>query len=178
MSILEELVEKYGGNYQESPKVSINFPSGKHSFQPQKGLLIVDGSKISISITEVSDAARTAEPFRITLYFDKVYKTTLTMYPKSIWNRLKDVLFPSKTRFIPRKVDKQFYIDVNKKVCEKLVNNKVFVENILNEQIYIRTQHENITRIILTPAYGINDVEHLEKFITVLKQIEKVIKQY
>lgn len=178
MSILKELTEKYDGLYEEDPKMSINFPSGKHSYQLQKGLFVIDGSKISISINQVSDAARTAEPFRITLYFDKVYKTTLTMYPKSIWNRLKDVVFPSKTRFIPRKVNRQFYFNVDKRICEKLVNNKVFVENILNEQIYIRTQHENITRIILTPAYGINDVEHLEKFVTVLKQIEKVIKQY
>ena len=178
MNIVEQFVKKYEGDYQESPKVSINFPNGKHSFQKQKGLLFVDGSKISINITEVSDAARTAEPFRIAIYFDKVYRTTFTMYPKSIWNRLSDLIFKGKTRFIPKNVKKQFYIDTDQKVCRKLVNNKIFVESILNEKIYIRTVHNKVTTIILTPAYGIRDVEQLEKFVIVLKEIEIAFKQY
>ncbi|WP_298510855.1 hypothetical protein [uncultured Kordia sp.] len=159
MTVIEEFIEKY--NYQKQNKI-----------------VLIDGSRISIHITEVSDATRTAEPTRIKLYLDKVYQTTFAMYPKNMWNHLISFLSPKKNSFIPQAVKRQFDIKGDEKICEMLVVSKIFVESILDEQIYILTKHKKVSEIILTPAHGINNVEHLEKLITILKQIEYSFKHY
>jgi hypothetical protein len=98
------------------------------------------------------------------------------MFPKNRWGNLKDFFFPKKTKFIPKKVRKQFYFGGDERLYTKLLENKTFIEDILWEMIYVRTVQKKKSQIILTPAHGIYDIAHLEQLTRVLKHIEKVIK--
>ena len=177
MNLIKKFIEKHEGIYLKDNKVSIYSPGGKLTYQKQQGILIIDGSKICINFSEASDAARTADPIKIILYLDKKYDATLTIFPKNRWGNLKDFLFPKKTKFIPRKLRRQFFFGGDESIYRKLIESKKFIEDILWEMFYIRIVHKKQSRIILTPAYGIYDIEHFEKTIRILKHIEKVIKQ-
>ncbi|WP_046744408.1 hypothetical protein [Kordia zhangzhouensis] len=175
MNIIEEFIEKHQGKFLQNPKKSFYVIGKKYSCQD--GEIVVDGTKISVNFTEVSDAVRTTEPFRIILYFDRLYDIDFEMFPKSWWGKIKDLFFPKRVTYIPQKVRKQFYFSGNPKIFKELANSKTFVEDILFEMIYIRIIHKKTSRVVLTPAYGIYDVEHLEKLISILKQIEKTVKK-
>lgn len=177
MNIIEKFIEKHQGKFLQNPKKSFYGGGGKYSYQDQKGVIVVDGTKISINFIEASDAARTIEPFRIILYFDSLYDIDFEMFPKSRWGKIKDLFFPKRIAFIPQKVRKQFYFGGDQRIFNELANSKTFVEDILWEMIYVRITHQKNSRVVLTPAYGIYDVAHLEKLIRILKQIEKTVKK-
>jgi hypothetical protein len=50
------------------------------------------------------------------------------------------------------------------------------VKNIKNERIYITTKNKPINQIMLTPEYGIANIEQFEKYVFILKHIENKIK--
>ncbi|MBC8754054.1 hypothetical protein H2O64_05185 [Kordia sp. YSTF-M3] len=177
MNIIEKFIKKHNGTYLKDNKESIYTPGGKYTYQTQTGILEIDGSKIYINFSEPSDAARTAEPIKIILCLDKIYDTELHMFPKNRWGNVKDFFFPKKTKFIPKKVRKQFYFGGDVHLHKKLVKNEAFIKDILWEMIYVRTAQKKESQIILTPSYGIYSVEHLEQLIRILKYIAKVIKQ-
>jgi len=177
MSIIKEISEKYNGKYSEDPTASFNSPSGKYSYQPKNGIINIDGSKISINLNEVGGAMYGTEPFRITLYLDKKYPTEFNLFPKDLWNKLLDFLFPKRREFIPRQVLKQFWFGGDKKLIKRISSDKLFNESIINERIYIETMPKKTTdRIVLTPERGINNIEHFEKFVDILRLVENKIK--
>ncbi|AUC76172.1 hypothetical protein [Olleya sp. Bg11-27] len=157
MSIIQELTDKYG-------------------YQQKSGIIDFKGTKISINLNEVGGAMYTTEPFRITLHLDKSYGIKFNVFPKNLWNKFLDFIIPNRAIFIPIAVRNQFSFAGNKDLIKKLISDKMFLENIKNEKIFIRTLNKPTNRIILTPAHGINDVNHFEKFVTILKQIENKIK--
>jgi len=177
MNIIKELTEKYGGKYSEDLTKSVNSPMGKYVFQPKSGVIEVDGTKISINLNEVGGAVRVAEPLRITLHLDKTYETELTMFPKGLWNKLLDFILPKRNAFVPKPILKQFWFSGNKNLLKQLASDKVFTENIINERIYVQTGNKTTSRIVLTPEYGIKNIEQFEKFVIVLKRIEYEIKK-
>lgn len=176
MNIIQELTEKYSGKYSEDLTKSVNSPIGKYIYQPKSGIIEVDGTKISINLDDVSGAMPVTEPFRITLHLDKTYETELTIFPKDLWNDFLDFILPKRREFIPKPIRKQFLFGGNKDLLKKLASDKIFTENIINERIYIETGDKPTNRIILTPEYGIKDIDQFEKFVSVLKRIENKIK--
>jgi hypothetical protein len=176
MNIIQELTEKYSGKYSEDLTKGINSPIGKYVYQPKKGLLEIDGTEISININEVSGAMPVAEPIRITLYLDKKYETELTISPKNLWNDFLDIIQPKARNFIPKPIRKQFWFDGNVNLIKQLTSDPTFVERIMNEKIYIDTQDIPTNHIVLTPEYGIKDINQFEKYLSVLRQIENEIK--
>ena len=176
MNIIQELTEKYNGKYSEDLTKNVNSPIGKYVYQPKNGIIEVDGTKISININEVSGAMPVTEPFRITLHLDKTYETELSVYPKDLWNVFLDFILPKRRAFIPKPILKQFWFGGNKDLLKQLASDKIFTESIINERIYIESINKPTNRIILTPEYGIKDIEQFEKFVIVLKRIEKEIK--
>ena len=176
MNIIEELSKKYNGNYSEEHAKNVNSPIGKYTYQPKKGLIEVDGTKISVNLNEVGGATPTAEPFRIILYLEKFYQTELTIYPKDLWNQLIDFVFPRNKENIPVRIRKQFLFSGDKTLIKQLGTNKEFAKYLVNEKVYIRTDRKQTERIVLTPAHGIEDIHQFEKFIAILKIIEKAIK--
>jgi hypothetical protein len=176
MNIIQELTEKYNGKYSEDLTKSVNSPIGKYVYQPKNGIIEVDGTRISININEVSGAMPVTEPFRITLYLDKIYETELSVYPKDLWNVFLDFILPKRRAFIPKPILKQFWFGGNIDLLKQLSSDKTFMESIINERIYIESIDKPTNRIVLTPEYGIKDIEQFEKFIIVLKQIEKQIR--
>lgn len=176
MNIIKELTEKYDGKYSEDVAKGINSPSGKYLYHPKSGIIEVDGTKISINLNEVGGAARATEPFRITLHLDKIYDTKLTILPKSLWNRFLDFILTKRREFIPKSIRKQFSFSGNKELLKQLTTDKVFTESIINERVYIRTVDKPTNRIVLTPEYGIKDIDQFEKFVSVLKRIENSVK--
>ncbi|MCK8482322.1 hypothetical protein [Psychroserpens algicola] len=176
MSIIQEITKKYIGKYSEEPIKSFSGPTGKYVYQPKSEIIDLDGTKISINLNEVGGAMYGTEPFRITLYLDKTYETELTIYPKDLWNVFLDFILPKRRAFIPKPILKQFWFGGNKELLEQLASDKIFTENIINERIYIESLDKPTSRIVLTPEYGIKDIEHFEKFVIILKRIEKGIK--
>ncbi|SOC78930.1 hypothetical protein SAMN06296241_0451 [Salinimicrobium sediminis] len=176
MNIIEELSKKYNGNYSEEQPKSVNSPIGKYLYQPKTGLIEFDGSKIGVNIDSVGGAIPVAEPFRITLYLDKNYLTDLTIFPKSTWNRITDLVFIKNKENLPKQIRKQFTFVGERNLIMQLGSNAEFTNGLMNEKVYIRTDSKKPTRIVLTPAHGIEDIEQFEKFISLLKIIEKAIK--
>ncbi len=177
MNSIQELTEKYKGEYSEEYPKSVNSPIGKYMCQPKSGVIEVDGTKISITLNEVSGGMPVTEPFRITLHLDKVYETELVIYPKDFWNNFLDFIIPKRKGFIPKSIRKQFWFGGNKDLLKQLVSDMTFTEKIINERIYIATGDKPINQIVLTPQYGIKDMEQFEKFVYILKQIENKIKK-
>ncbi len=176
MNIIQELTEKYDGKYSEDLTKNVNSPIGKYVYQPKSGIIEVDGTKISINLNEVGGAMPVTEPFRITLHLDKTHETKLTIFPKDLWNQFLDFILPKRREFIPKPVRKQFWFGGDKDLLKQLASDKTFTESIINERIYIETGKKPTDRIVLTPEYGIKDIDQFEKFVTVLKQIENKIK--
>ena len=176
MSIIQELTEKYNGLYSETPDINFNGPTGKYSSQHKNGIIEINGTKISVNLSDVGGAMYGTEPFRITLHLDKTYDTAFKLYPKTFWNKCLDHININQAQFIPRNIRNQFLFRGNKDLIKKLTSDKIFIENINNEHIYIQTIGKPTNRIVLTPAHGINDVIHFEKFVKVLKQFENKIK--
>ena len=176
MNIIQELTEKYSGKYSEDLNKSVNSPIGKYTFQPKSGIIEVDGTKISISLNEVGGANPATEPFRMTLYLDKAYETQLTIFPKTFWNKILDALLPKRNEFIPKPIRKQFWFNGHKGLLNALVSDKIFTDNILNERVFIKTVKKPTHRIVLTPEFGIRDIDQFEKFVSILKRIENKIK--
>ncbi|UAB82331.1 hypothetical protein INR76_06105 [Marixanthomonas sp. SCSIO 43207] len=176
MNIIQELTEKYSGKYSEGLNKSVNSPIGKYVYQPKNGIIKVDGTKISINLNEVGGAMPVTEPFRITLHLDKTYKTELTIFPIDSWNKFLNFLFPKRRAFVPKPILKQFWFGGNIDLLKQLASDKYFCEKIINERIYIETGFKTADRIVLTPEYGIKDIEQFEKYVSILKSIEKKIK--
>ncbi|PHR72195.1 MAG: hypothetical protein COA67_05135 [Lutibacter sp.] len=176
MNIIEELIEKYNGKYSEDLTKSLNSPIGKYVYQPKKGVIHVDGTKISINLNDVGGAMPVTEPFKIILHLDKMYEYKLIIFPKGLGNKLLDLILPKRSEFIPKAMRKQFLFEGNKDLLKQLTSDKIFAENIINERIYIGTGKKPTNRIVLTPEYGINDIEQFEKFVSILKRIEYQIK--
>lgn len=101
MNIIEELTKKYNGNYSEELTKNVNSPFGKFIYQPKSGIIEIDGTKISVNISEIDGAIPVTEPFRITLYLDKTYEIELDIFPKDLWNKFLDFILPKRTEFIP-----------------------------------------------------------------------------
>ena len=176
MNIIQELTEKYSGKYSEDITKSLNSPFGKYVYQPKSGIIAVDGTKISINLNEVGGAMPVTEPFRITLHLDKTYKTELTIYPIDSWNKFLNFILPKRRGFVPKPLLKQFWFGGNIDLLKQLASDKLFCEEIINERIYIETGFKTADRIVLTPEYGIKDIEQFEKFVSALKRIENKIK--
>ena len=176
MNIIEELSKKYNGSYSEEQPKNVNSPIGKYIYQPKTGLFEIDGSKIGVNIDLVGGAIPVAEPFRITLYLDKNYQSDLTIFPKSTWNRMTDLVFPKNKENLPKRIRHQFSFFGERNLIKQLASNAEFINSLMNEKVYITTDRKKPNRILLTPAHGIEDIEQFEKFISLLMIIKEAIK--
>ncbi|WP_396636262.1 hypothetical protein [Maribacter sp. R77961] len=176
MNIIEEISKKYGGNYAEERTKKVSTPNGQNIYQPKKGILEIDGTKISLNSNEVGGAMPVTEPLRVILYLDKIYNTELTIFPKDLWNDFLDFIMPKRRDFIPPPLRKQFWFGGDKTLLKKLATDKILIENLLNERVYIETKSKETDWIILTPEYGIENIKQFEKFVIILKRIEEKIK--
>jgi hypothetical protein len=177
MNIIEELVKKYNGEYSQEPKKASNMPGGKYTFEPQKGVITIDGTKISINIKAVGGAVPTAEPYRIVLHLDRDYQTRLEIFPKTNLKRLFSLFTPNNKPTASDSVNKQFSFNGDAFLIQKLGLDESFCANIENEKLYIIISKKHPKRILLTPAHGIDDINHFEKLLFILKQIEQKIKE-
>ena len=176
MNLLEELVKKYEGSYSEEAKKSSIFTSGQFNFHPQNGVLELDGTKITVNINAISGAVPTAEPYRIVLYLDQDYKMPLRIFPKSFYKKLWYGIFPQKHSTLPKHLKQRFSFHGDQKVIDSLGKDQKFCRLIQNEKTFIMLGKKFPKCVILTPAHGIDDLNHFEKLLQVLKHIEATIK--
>jgi hypothetical protein len=174
MNLIKELTQKYNGEYSEANAKRVNSPHGRFIYEPKSGTINIDETKISININEVDGAMPVTEPFRITLHLEKPYDINLTIFPKDFWYHFLDFFNPKKKAFIPKPILKQFWLEGNDILIQKLVSNHAFTKSIIDERIYIESD-EKTAKIILTPENGIKDLVQFEKFITILQIINKQI---
>ena len=176
MNLIEELVKKYEGKYSEEAKKGINFPSGKITFQPQLGVVEIDGTRIAIGINALGGAARTAEPYRIVLYLDKNYETEFEIYPKTFFAKITEFIISNNNSHIPKTISTQYRFKGNEQLIRKLGSDKSFCEKILNDKLFIFYRKKYPKSIVLTPSHGIKNLDQFEKFLMILKLIERHIK--
>lgn len=171
MNLLKNFAEKNNGTYSEEIIKEAYSPIGKMIYQPKSAYFIITGSKISVNLNEVGGAIPTAEPFRITLHLKNKCRNTLEIYPVSLWERILENVFHSKNITI-----RDHYIfKGNKKLIEELIKEDSIVSKLKKQKIYIRIPKENTSKIILTPARGIENETEFEYFITLLKALEEKI---
>ena len=176
MNFIEQLVDRYDGHYSEDPIKKTYTPGGKHTFQPKRGIFLVEGTKITISYNDVGGAFRSTDPIRIVLHLDKNYHLDFSMYPSINLNRITNYFY-HKGLEIPKRVRRQFSFRGNKELIKKVVLDGKFCENILNEEVYLVIEKRFPKSLMLTPAYGIYSLEQFDKLIFILKHIEARIKE-
>ena len=176
MNFIQKIVEKYGGDYSEELTKRFNWFGQKITYQPKFGVIKVGGTLISINLKEAGGAMRTTDPIRIVLFLDKDYGTKLSVYPSINLNIITDLIFQPKSLKVPKLIKKQFSFRGDFSLIKKLLANKLFYESISNEDIYLTLDKTFPQSLMLTPAYGIYSMEHFDKLITILKQIEATIK--
>lgn len=136
MNIIEEITKKYNGNYSEEFTKQTNTISGKYTFQPKRGVIDVDGTKISINLNEVGGASPITEPIRIILHLNKIESSELFIYPIGIWETIINFIKPKSIPTISNEIRKQFKFEGNKKLQSKLLSDYKFISNLLNEKIH------------------------------------------
>lgn len=168
MDFLKNYAEKNNGDYSEERIKETFSPIGKMTYQPKSARFVIDGSKFSVNLNEVGGAIPTAEPFRITLHLNCKLGYSLEICPVSFWERIVQNIFPSKSSII-----KDGYIfKSDKKFIEKISKRNSIFSKLQKERVYIRIPEENTSKIILTPANGIEDEAQFKTFITILKSLE------
>ncbi|PIA81748.1 hypothetical protein BFR04_13545 [Gaetbulibacter sp. 4G1] len=176
MNIFKEIASKHDGYYNEEGEKLISGPEGKLFFDAKETIIDVNGSLITIYSTGARGAVRTADPIRIILFLKKDSRTELTIFPKSKLKKLVEFFIPGKSLKIPRKIRSQFSFDGNQKLINELTSDRLFIENILNEEVYIVINKKTSQNILLTPAYGVSSLEQFDKFVEILKSIETKIE--
>lgn len=171
MDIIQKIVAKYGGSYKEEAKKSSIYTSGKYTFHPQKGIFEIEGSKISINIQAVGGAARVTEPYRIILYLNKQFNGKLEIYPISFLKKILQCIYSTHTHSSTA-IRKHYSFKGNSILIQQLIENPSFYDLIKKETVYITLNKNHPTKIILRPAYGIDDMEQFDRFIRLLKLIE------
>lgn len=176
MNIIEELVKKYDGKYSEEPGKASNMINGRFTFQPQSGKIEINGTKISVNINAVGGAAQTAEPYRIVLHLEKNYKKQLEIFPKTHLKRFLDLFKANNSAIQSNLVNKKYSFSGDKQLISNLRLDRKFCKNTQDEKLYILIGKKYPKRIVLTPAFGVEDIEHFEKLILILKLIEEKIQ--
>jgi hypothetical protein len=176
MNFIEQLVEKYEGKYSEELTKRFYTTGGKITYQPKNGLIDIDGTKIKISFNEAGGIMRSTDPIRVVLFLDKDYKQELSIYPGILLNYITDLIFQPKSLNIPKFVRKQYSFRGDYTLIKKLASDSIFCESIVADNIYITLDRKYPKSLMLTPAYGIYDLEHFENLILILKRIELSIK--
>lgn len=176
MNVIEELVKKYEGTYSEEYKKESIMPMGKYSFHLQKGIIEIDKTKISINIKAVGGASQTAEPYRFILYLDKDYGKKLEIFPQGNFKRL--IEFVANIFSPPSEaINKKYTFKGDSDLISKLKRDKSFCKKIEDEKLYILIWKKKPKHLVLTPAHGIDSIEHFEKMLSLLKLIEGKIKE-
>jgi hypothetical protein len=176
MHFIEQLTKKYNGKYSADLTKVFYSPSGKITYQPKKGIIEVDGTKIKIAYNEAGGTMRSTEPVRIILMLDKDYDKKLDIFPSIYFNYITDLIFQPKGLTIPKRLKRQFSFRGNPELLKKLVTDKPFCDALLDENFFLILDDEYPMSLMLTPAYGIMDLAHFEKMILILKKIEFYIK--
>jgi len=176
MNFIQKIVEKYEGSYNEELTKKFYSPGGTLTYQPKSGLIKVGGTKIRIEHKEAGGAMPTTDPIRIVLFLESDYKQILSIYPSINLNYITDLIFQSKNLKIPKEIRKQFSFRGNQELIKKLALDNTFCDSINNEDIYITLDRTYPKSLMLTPAYGIENMEHFEKLILITKRIELHIK--
>ena len=176
MNFIQKIVEAYDGHYSQDVMKKFHTPGGMMTYQPTSGLIQVGGSEISINFKEAGGILRATDPVRIILRLKGDFKRNLSISPCSYLDYILDALFFSKGINIPKKIRNQFSFRGNKKLIEQLVSDEEFTDAILDEFVYITLNSDKPERLMLTPAYGIRDLNHFDNLISILKIIEAKIK--
>ena len=169
MNVFDEISTKHKEYFNKYGEKVVSGPADKLFFDAKESIFDVDGSLITLYATEAFEAT---DPIRIVLFLKKDSKTKLTIFPKSKLKRILEVFFPGKSMDIPRKIRSQFSFTGNQKLIKELISDRLFIEKLLNENIYIVINKETSQNILLTPAYGISSSKQFDKYVEILKSIE------
>ncbi|WP_310992234.1 hypothetical protein [Aequorivita marina] len=171
MNLIKKFSRKKKGSYTEEDLKEVYSSLGKMFHQPKRAAFTIDGSKISINLNEVGGAIPTADPFRISLHLQKPCGRSLSVYPASIWDITFQSIFSTDKKIIKSK----YIFKGDKKLIIKLTEQSAVLKKLQGQQLYIRIPKENTSKIILTPARGIESEAQFELFISILKALEAEI---
>lgn len=170
MSLLEEISNKYSGDYLCGELHKSHTPHGMLVFQNESLEFNIQESKFSIKNIQAGGVSET-EPIRINIYLTNPTKKKISIYPKSFGNRLWSVLFERLTFNIPPFLRQEFVFKGSRKWLLNVFNSQLFRDAMLGKKYYINKNSQNI--VTLTPAYGVNSIEEYESICSILMEIDK-----
>ena len=176
MNIFKETASKYPAYYNQEGNKVVSGPEGKIYFDAKETVIDVSGSHITVYSVDSIGIVPTVEPIRIVLFLKNESELDLTIFPKSRIKKFFEFFIPKKIFKIPIKIRNQFSFGGNEKLINELMSDRLFIENILNEEVYIVINKKTSQNILLTPAYGISSLEEFDKFVAILKSIESKIR--
>ena len=174
MNIIRELAIKYDGRYNEDLAKNVTSPIGKIAYQPQSANLEIGGSKINISLNDVGGAMPVSEPIRIKLYLNSKLKTELQIYPKSRWRKIIDKIIPGPLMNLNRILVNQFMFKGELDLIHDLLSDDLLLKYMSGERVYIQSlATSEVSCLMLTPEHGLPSIDVFEKYIDLLKLIER-----
>jgi len=185
MYLIQEIIEKYNGEYFEYKKREILTPSGKYATQFIKGNIEIDGTKISINKVEnvgvnfnIPGANKIFhEPYKIFLYLNKDVKAQLSIYPKSKLKKILDLIIPNKRMNPAISITKEYDFNGDKDLIREITSYSAFCESLKDTNLFISITKSSPPRIMLIPNNGNINLDEFDKYILILKTIENKINK-
>ena len=170
MNLINELTEKYGGKYSENEITEFSSPIGRYTYQPKKGKIEIDGKKFSFNLNEIGGATPITEPYRIILFLENNTKE-LEIFPR---NKLQRLLFKIQEKDSPE-IRKNFILKGKKNCLENLIKDSILNKKLKGERVYIKVDRKFPKSLMLTPEYGIDNLNQFEKYLKILLRIESIL---
>lgn len=156
MNLIKELTEKYGGEYAtDHSNLVANFE--------------IEGTKISIH----NKNAVSLSPCYIQLHLNGDFQTSLEITPRSKFQKMIDSILLQKGR----KIEQEFSIAGNLNLRENLVSNRKLSDLLSGEKVCLKIEAASPEIICLYPEEEIQSLIQFEKYLSILRLIEKKIFQ-
>ncbi|MDR5589073.1 hypothetical protein [Christiangramia sp. SM2212] len=168
MNLIKELIKKHHGYYPEKERTEFSIPGGNFIYEPGKGIIDVNGSKISIRSNTIEAASPTRESFQIKVLFKNNLNTYLEISPKSKFQRMIDAIMMQKGR----EIQQEFIVKGDTNLIVNLISNRTLARLLHKEKVHLKIDRENPTVMTLSPENPIKNVDRFEKYLNILKIIE------
>ena len=175
MNIIQKIVEKYNGQYNEFDEKVFHTQQGKYITQLQEGKVTIDNIKFAIaqnkSIGINFNVGKSDnlfnESIHLYLYLDKNEKK-LNIYPKTKIQKIISCVVNSMAI-------NPFVFKGETYLVDQLKQNRELIDKLKNENIYISISEKYPNKIMMTPKNGIKNISAFEKYIAILNLIAEKI---
>lgn len=168
MNLIKEFIKKHTGNYPKSTITKFSTPDGDFIYHPEKGMIDINGSNISISSNQIKSTSPTRESFQIKVLFKDDLNTYLEISPKSKFQKMIDSIMMQKGR----KLQQEFLVKGDSNLIVNLISNNTLARLLQDEKVHLKIDRDNPTVMTMSPESPIKNVDRFEKYLNILRIIE------